>query len=125
MDNAQYQLDLGALAGAPELGWQEADHFDGGSPLGLHDTTLFDQNGSELGGELYDPATGLRYDNSTYTGFEDLQTLETAQRPQARRVLTEDVLPPLRETKDAAARWLAEHELKLIAVQEDASQEAA
>ena len=61
----QYQSDLEGLAGEPDKKWVKYDGHDGGAPLGLHDETLFDQNETELGGELIDPATGRKIDNST------------------------------------------------------------
>lgn len=55
--NYQYMLDLDGLGGVPDPSWTEADHHDGGSPLGLHFSTLFDQKSAE-DGSLIDDSTG-------------------------------------------------------------------
>jgi hypothetical protein len=60
----QYLLDIARLGGEPDSGWMNDEGHDSGSPLGLHDTTLFDENESQAG-DQYDPATGEKYDNST------------------------------------------------------------
>lgn len=60
----QYFADEEGLAGEPDSSWEDYDDHDGGSPMGLHDTTLFDQDESSAG-EPYDEATGERIDNST------------------------------------------------------------
>lgn len=56
----QYQADKAGLAGVPDRTWREGDHYDHGSPLGLHDTTLFDQ-GESAAGSSTDEATGESY----------------------------------------------------------------
>lgn len=65
MNKFQYQADIEGLAGEPDLVWLTEEGHDGGSPLGLHDVTLFDQDESRLGGDVYDLATGDLIDNST------------------------------------------------------------
>jgi len=56
-------MDIDGLAGEPDPNWRIADHYDNGSPLGLHFSTLYDQDTDESG-ERYDLATGLPYRNS-------------------------------------------------------------
>ncbi len=73
----QYQMDHLGLAGEPDPTWQSADQYDGGSPLGLHDTSLFDMNES-ASGSLYDEATGNPYDNSTGRKASHLHAVKDA-----------------------------------------------
>lgn len=67
----EYLVDLAGLAGEPESNRTRRQDEEG-SPLGLHDTTLFDE-GSSASGELYDPMTGEPYKNrDIYTETEGL-----------------------------------------------------
>lgn len=104
----QYQFDNSGLAGKPVEGWQRNDHDANGAPLGLHDETLYDQD-EDRAGNLHNLATGNRFDNSTYTGQEDLGVVDVnGHHPDGH----EDILPPLKDAieQDAAAAWLAEHD---------------
>lgn len=70
--------------------------------LEVHNTNLFDHNEAP-GGELVDEATGKRIDNSPKVSGadEDLTELELHDDPAHT-----DVLPPIAEEDDAAAKWL-------------------
>jgi hypothetical protein len=74
----QYQLDLAELAGKPDLPRaRRAD--EEGAPLGIHDTTLYDENQGRLGQNLIDLATGKPYDNDSFFEYDGL-TIETPVR---------------------------------------------
>jgi hypothetical protein len=88
---AQFIFDNEGLAGPPVFGWKK-HNYDGGANLELHFSNLFDQDMDESG-ELVDHATGIPYDNSTYTGLEGLTIIEPDSD-------SEDVFGPILE--DAA-----------------------
>ncbi|HTE57423.1 MAG TPA: hypothetical protein VK694_01675 [Verrucomicrobiae bacterium] len=91
----QYQVDIDGLAGEPVFDSEQRTDEDT-STLGLHYNNLFDED-EDRGGELADPATGERYDNSTYAETEGLS------------VIAEDDLPT-DEQPDIIDAWLARHD---------------
>jgi hypothetical protein len=84
IEREQYLLDLGRLAGAPEQTLDEARSDEVSSPLGLHDTTLFDE-GASAAGALYDEADGREYreqDNSdVYDGLSVFEEPRSIRLP--------------------------------------------
>jgi hypothetical protein len=109
----QYQADLLAdgSSGRVERGFEKHTYDGKGTTdadvFGLHFDNLFDQDEDEAGSRI-NPATGNAYDNSTYTGTEPLTS---EHDPMQRTDVSADVLPPVDEEDDEAARWLAEHDL--------------
>ena len=72
----QYLSDIDGLAGEPDSSWINDDGHDGGTPLGLHDTNLFDQDESTLGADLIDPATGEQIDNSSSRAMREFSVYD-------------------------------------------------
>ena len=72
---SNYQLDTEGLAGEPVfLPAEESRQDDDGHLLGLHFSTLFDQDEDEAG-ELVDMSTGRPYDNSTFLAVDGLSVV--------------------------------------------------
>lgn len=91
----QYQVDIDGLAGEPVFD-SEPRTDEEASVLGLHYSTLFDED-EDRGGELVDPATGERYDNSTYPEIDGLTVVPEDE------LLTD-------EQPDITDAWLARHD---------------
>jgi hypothetical protein len=72
---AQYIVDIEGLAGITDETWPFDDYYDQGSPLGLHDETLFDQD-EDASGERFNLATGEIIDN---TGPIEISALREAR----------------------------------------------
>lgn len=62
----------------------------------LHNETLYDQN-EDGAGEKINLATGKNFDNSTYTGMENLSIIDSSRHDES-------------EEEDAAAKWLREND---------------
>lgn len=77
--------------------------------LGLHDENLFDQD-ERTDGTRIDKATGKPYDNSKST---DEDYFAEGSKRQIGRIVDLDA-PIEREEMDAAAAWLAEHDVKQL-----------
>lgn len=65
--------------------------------LTLHNTNLFDQDEDQWGNKT-DPATGKPYDNSTYTGMEDLKIVDGIEPSDTE------------ELDDEAGKWLEKND---------------
>ena len=104
-EHSGYNLDIQHLAGSRPRGDTVVKGIEQ-TPLGLHETNLFDINERLSDGALHDEATGENYDNTTFTALDGLDLVVTAGGNEDQT----DVLPALRERDDAAAQWLREHD---------------
>lgn len=88
----------------------------GGAPdLFAHSQGLFDQDES-VDGALSDESTGVRIDNSTFTGMEDLHEImasDNSEDDNSDDDSSEDVMGALPEEADLAAGWILEKEAEI------------
>lgn len=68
-NDGQYIVDRLDLIGKPDpdSDWHEIEQFDGGTPVDLHFSTLYDEP-EDQSGELVDLATGEKYHNDSTAG---------------------------------------------------------
>ncbi len=90
-------------------GWTRSD--DEAGAVGQHYESLYDEN-EDKGGEKTNLATGESYDNSTYTGMEDMREVE-ADKIDAPENDDVDELSRLVSKDPEAKRWLDEHRDRL------------
>ncbi len=112
MTEKGHQYFSDEIIGDGNKSWRKSRYDRGGSAdLFAHHDRLFDEDETQSG-DLINPATGKRYDNSTYDGTESLTKVKVPKKES----VSEDVLPPIKEEKDAAAIWLAEHDMPIAEV---------
>ncbi len=94
------------FTGPPKKSWPKNQHDPGGAAdLFAHDDGLFNENETRSGGDLINPVTGEKYDNSSYTGVEDLTIVDPVNTGSS----STDVLGPLEEP-DLTDKWLEKHD---------------